>query len=352
MAMTVADVARSVDGVLEGEGRAPVTGLNGLAEAGPSEMSFLANPRYTGAMATTRAAAVLVAADWEGESPCPVIRVKNPDLALATLAARLGPGPVEQAPGRHPTAVVASDACLGDDVRVGACAVIENGVRIGDRTWIGAGCYLGRATVIGADCRLYPHVSLRESTTLGDRVIIHNGAVIGSDGFGYARSERGWEKIPQIGIVEIGDDVEIGANAVVDRARFGKTVIGNGVKIDNLVQVAHNCRIGERAALAGQVGLAGSTMVGADVQMGGQSGATGHLEIGDRCVVGAKTGVTKSVRPGTFVSGYPAMPHAKAKRMHAHLMRLPELKKRVAALEKEVRDLLEAAGNEQAAGER
>lgn len=333
MAMTAAEIARQLQGTLEGDGTVAITGLAGLEEAQPGDLTFLANPRYASAVAATKASAVLVMESWTGSCPCAVIRVKNADRSFAMAAALMAPPVPTMEPGIHRTAVVAPGVELGRDVAVGPCCVLEAGVRIGDRTQLSAGCYVGHGTVIGKDGRLYPHVTIRERVKIGDRVILHNGAVIGSDGFGYARVGERWEKIPQIGIVEIGDDVEIGANVTVDRARFGKTVIANGVKIDNLVQVAHNVKIGENTAIAAQVGISGSTHIGRNTQLGGQAGFAGHLTVGDGAIVGAQAGVTKDVAPGTFVSGYPAMPHDKAKEMHAHLMRLPHLKKRLAELE-------------------
>jgi len=345
MAMTVAEIARELGGALEGDGAARITGVAGLKESGPGEIAFLSNPRYASAVGSTAAAAVIVNEGWSGKCPCPVIRVADADCAFAEVAVLLGGGPVDQEPGVHPTVVVADEVRMGRDVRIGPCAVVGKGVKVGDRTRVGAGCYLGPGTVIGKDCRLYPHVTVRENTLTGDRVILHNGAVIGSDGFGYTRGEKGWEKIPQLGVVEIGNDVEIGANTTIDRARFGKTVIGNGVKIDNLVQIAHNVRVGDRTAIAAQVGISGSTTVGRDVQIGGQAGLGGHLTVGDGAVIGAQAGVTKDVPPGAFVSGYPAMPHRKARRMHAHVMRLPELKKKVDGIEEQLNEIRGKAGS-------
>lgn len=332
--MTVAQIAERVGGSVEGDGRVSIAGLAGLQEAKPGDLSFLANPRYGRLMIITQASAVVVSRDWTGACPAALIRVENPDEAFVRAACLLAPPPPAAAPGIHPSAIVAPGVELGADVSIGPYCVIERGARIGARCIIGAGCYLGEGTVLGENCRLYPHVSTREYTRIGARAIIHNGAVIGSDGFGYFQKGRKWEKIPQVGVVEIGDDVEIGANATIDRARFGKTVIGNGVKIDNLVQIAHNCRIGDNTALAAQVGIAGSATVGANVQLGGQAGVVGHLTVGDFSVVGGQAGVTKDVPPRTFVSGYPAMPHEKAKEIHAHVMRLPALKERVAEMER------------------
>jgi UDP-3-O-[3-hydroxymyristoyl] glucosamine N-acyltransferase len=339
MIMTAAEIAQRLGGILTGDGSVKITGLAGLQDAGPGDITFLSNPRYAPAMAQTKASVVVVTEAWKGESGASIIRVKNPDKAFAAVASLLAPKPPEFAPGIHATAIIAKDAKLGADVSIGPYCVIEPGVTVGDRTVLCAGCYLGHGAKVGKDCKFYPHVTLREGTVIGERAIIHNGAVIGSDGFGYVNEGGKWNKIPQVGIVIIGDDVEIGANVAIDRARFGKTVIGNGVKIDNLVQVAHNVRIGDNTAIAAQVGISGSTVVGKNVQLAGQAGLAGHLTVGDNAVVGAQAGVTKDVAPATFVSGYPAMPHEKAKKLHAHMMLLPALKDRVKQLEKRLEEL-------------
>lgn len=343
--MKLAEIAGRLGGRLQGDGNLEITGLSSLAEATAGDISFLANPRYTAAVAETRASAVLLADAWTGECPCAALYVENPDRAFAEVALMLSPPPVAFAPGVHPTAVIATDARLGAAVTVGPHVVIQPGAVIGDRTVLVAGCYVGHQAVIGSDCRLYAHVSIRERCVLGSRVIIHDGAVIGSDGFGYTPDKHGvWQKVMQLGIVQIGDDVEIGANVTIDRARFGKTRIGNGVKIDNLVQVAHNVQIGEHSVMASQVGISGSTRIGRHVQLGGQAGLAGHLHVGDGAVVGAQAGVTKDVPGNCFVSGYPAMEHRKATRLHAHLMRLPELKERVRELEAQVAALRSEVG--------
>jgi UDP-3-O-[3-hydroxymyristoyl] glucosamine N-acyltransferase len=332
--MTAAEIAGKIGGVLEGDGSAEIKGLAGLNDAAAGDITFLFNPRYASAVAGTRASAVIVNEDWKGECQCAVIRVKNADRAFSSLASLFAPKQLRFEPGVHPTAVVAAGVKLGEQVSIGPHCVLEAGVRIGDRTVLVAGCYLGHGTQVGKDCKFYPGVSTREGVIIGDRVIIHNGAVIGSDGFGYVNDGGKWTKIPQIGIVVIGDDVEIGANATIDRARFGKTIIGNGVKIDNLVQIAHNVKVGDNTAMASQVGISGSTTIGKNVQLGGQAGLAGHITVGDNAVVGAQGGVTKDVPAATFVSGYPAMPHDKAKKMHASIMLLPALKERVKQLEK------------------
>lgn len=337
--MKLSDLAEKLGGVLTGNGDQEITGLSGLSEAREGDLSFLANLYYSSQVATTKASAVLVGHDWDGDSSCSLVRVDNADKAFAEAGAILGPSPVTYLPGVHETAVVAEDAVIGEDVCIGPCCVVEPGARIGERTVLVAGCYVGHSASIGDDCKLYANVSVREYTKIGDRVIIYDGAVLGNDGFGYYRAGEKWVKIPQVGIVEIGDDAEIGANATIDRARFGKTVVGKGVKIDNLVMVAHNVSIDENTAIASQVGISGSTRIGKNVQMGGQAGLAGHLEVGDNAIVGAQAGVSKSVDPGSFVSGYPAMPHSKAARIRAHTMRIPQMKKRLAELEKRVAEL-------------
>ncbi|MDD4873144.1 MAG: UDP-3-O-(3-hydroxymyristoyl)glucosamine N-acyltransferase [Kiritimatiellae bacterium] len=344
MPLTVTEIAKKMEGRVEGDGDVVISGMAGLEDGKTGDISFLSNPRYSSYLATTKVSAVVVNEDWSGVSPCSIIRVKNADAAFAVVASMLCPPSVVPGPGIHPSAVIASDVKLGTDVSIGPYCMIEKGVRVGDRTILFTGCYLGQGTIVGKDCRLYPRVSTREYTKIGDRVIIHNGAVIGSDGFGYSKDGKVWKKIPQVGIVEIGNDVEIGANVTIDRARFGKTVVGNGVKIDNLVQIAHNVKIGENTAMAAQVGVSGSTIIGSNVQFGGQAGISGHLHIGDNSVVGAQAGVTKDVKSCTFVSGYPAMEHDKAIKLHAHMARLPVLKKKIEEMEKRLSELEERIG--------
>ena len=311
MLLTVKDIAERLQGAIEGDDTTEILGLAGLREAEANELSFLAHVRYQNWLTQTRASAVLVGRDWFGACPCAVIRVDNPEAAFVKAAGWWAAPipPVE--PGVHPTAVLGRGVQLGDHASVGPHCVLGDGVRIGADTVIEAHCVLGAGTVVGDQCRLYPLVSVREGTRIGHRTLIHNGAVIGSDGFGYDRDGSCWKKIPQLGVVVIGDDVEIGANATIDRARFGKTVIGNGVKIDNLVQVAHNCQLGDHCAVAALVGFAGSTILGEGVQVGGQAGFSGHLRVGAGTVVAGRAGVIKDVADSQFVSDFPAMPHVR-----------------------------------------
>ena len=338
--MKLAEIAERAGGTIEGDGASiDIIGVGSLAEARPGEISFLSNSRYNRLLTETRASAAFVRADWDGAHACTLVRVEDPDRAFADTALALAPPLLSYRPGMHATAVVHAGSQLGTDVHIGPHCVIEPGARVGDRCVLVAGCYVGHGAVLGADCRLYAHVSVRAHCVLGNRVWVHDGSVIGSDGFGYTRSKDGqWHKIEQLGTVEIEDDVEIGSNVTIDRARFGKTRIGSGVKVDNLVQIAHNVQVGSDSVMAAQVGISGSTRIGRGVQIGGQAGLAGHIEIGDGAVVGAQAGVTKSVPPGVFVSGYPAMEHRQSARLQAHLAALPELKKRVRALEDCVSD--------------
>lgn len=339
--LTVEEIAQRLGARFEGDGRLEITGVAGVRHAQPGEISFVANPRYAGDVAETRASAVVVDKKWDRPCPCALIRVDNPDAAFAGVAEVFAPPPIDYPVGVHPTAYVAEGVELGHRVAIGPHCVVEAGARIGDDTVLVGACYIGHGVTIGKACRCYPGVSIREYATIGSRVILHNGAVVGSDGFGYTVDEKGVRtKIPQIGTVEIGDDVEIGANSTIDRARFGVTRIGNGVKIDNLVQIAHNVMIGDHSVVVAQVGVAGSAVIGRHVIIAGQAGVAGHISIGDGAIVGGQSAVTKNVPPKTFVSGYPAMPHEKSTRLNAHIRNLPDLKKRVAEIEARVNKLM------------
>ena len=331
---TAAQLALELEGRLDGEGTAEITSVAGLREAGPNDLSFLNNPKYSGLLAKTNAGAVLVSETWQGEAHTTLIRVKNPDAAFAQATLKFRPPPVEHAPGIHPTALIHAEALLGPNAHIGAHVVIEKGAEIGENAVILPGVFIGEEVTIGNDVLLHVGAVLREHVILGDRVIVHNHAVIGSDGFGYSVDENGVRtKVPQVGTVRIGNDVEVGAHVCVDRARFGETRIGNGVKIDNLVQIAHNVVVGDHAVLVSQVGISGSTVVGPHAILAGQVGVAGHLTIGEHAVVGAQGGVTKDVAPKTYVWGTPATPFEKYSKSLAQVNRLPKLQKKVAELE-------------------
>jgi UDP-3-O-[3-hydroxymyristoyl] glucosamine N-acyltransferase len=331
MEIALKELARLVGGVVSGDESVVITGVAGIKEAMPGDVTFLAHPRYEKFMQTTRASAVIVAPGTSGQDK-PLILSDNPYLSFVKAVEFFVPNKNNYPRVVHPSAVISDSAKLGSEVAVGACAVVEDGASIGDGTVIRPGVFIGRDTEIGCDCLVYPNVTIREEVKIGDRVIIHGGAVIGSDGFGFAKDGDVYRKIPQIGNVVVEDDVEIGANVTIDRATTGTTRVGKGTKIDNLVQVAHNVVIRENCILVAQVGIGGTTEIGKGATLAGQAGAVGHIKIGDGAVVAAQAGVTKSVPADTMVSGYPAREHGQAKKIYASLQKLPDLLKRVAEI--------------------
>jgi len=332
--MKVSEIAARVEGVLLGDGSGEIHSVAGLREAGPADLAFLSNAKYHGLLKQTRAGAVLVKDDWAGEAGVPLIRVANPDAAFAKITECFRPPPIRHPPGIAASASIAADALLGRDLHIGENAVIGAGARIGDRCVIQAAAIVGSGAALGADCQIFSGAVLREYVILGDRVTIHNNAVIGSDGFGYTVNPDGSRsKVPQVGTVRIGDDVEIGACVCVDRARFGETRIGKGVKIDNLVQIAHNVVVGDHAVIVSQTGVSGSSVIGEKAILAGQVGVAGHLTIGAGAVIGAQGGVTKDVPPGSYVWGTPAQPFPQYSKSLAHVNRLPKLQEKLADLE-------------------
>ena len=350
--LTLGEIATLVAGELTGDPSLTVRGVATLADADPDEIALLAAPRYRDQVADCRAGALLVSADLEGglADSRPRVVVADPHAALIPLLARFRPS-TPPCPGVHPTAVLGRGVTVGSDVQVGPYAVVGGGSTIGDRVRIGAHAVVGAACRIGADTVLHPHVTLYDGVVLGARVILHAGSRIGSDGFGYAFTEFVHRKIPQVGGCVIEDNVEIGANSCVDRGSIGGTVIGRGSKLDNLVQVGHNVRIGPHCILTGQAGVAGSTTLAAGVQMGGQSGAIGHLVIGEGAKVGAKSTVFKDVPAGSTVMGTPASDHGPMRRAWALIPRLPELFRRLRALERGETGGARRPGSARATGE-
>ncbi|MEY2492505.1 MAG: UDP-3-O-[3-hydroxymyristoyl] glucosamine N-acyltransferase, partial [Verrucomicrobiota bacterium] len=300
MALTLTEIASAASGELKGDPNTKISGAASLAEATPEEISFYYNPRYAAQLRKTRAAAVFVPQDFAEEIGPALIRVANPAKAFEQIVMRFAPAPVRFSPGIHPSAVIDPGAKIGSSVSIQPCVVIEAGAQIGAGTIIGAGSYIGHDVMIGADCMIYPRVTVRERCRIGRRVILHSGAVIGADGFGFELTGEGQQKVPQIGIVQIDDEVEIGANTTIDRARFGRTWIQEGAKIDNLVQVAHNVVIGKHTVIAAQTGVAGSVRIGQRVMIGGQAGIIGHIEIADGTAIGAQTGVSKNLNGGVW----------------------------------------------------
>lgn len=338
MRKTLKEIAELIGGELLGDGNTVITGISGIEEAGKGEITFLANPKYFPLLEKTQASAVITPRDTESALK-PLVRVDNPSLAFAKILSVFAPYEAKRPQGVHSTAILGKDVKLGRNVAIGPYAVIEEAASIGDNTVIYAGSFVGHHSAIGADTLIYPNVSIREQVTVGSRVIIHSGTVIGSDGFGFATIDGLHHKIPQIGTVEIGDDVEIGANVTIDRARFDKTVIGKGTKIDNLVQIAHNVVTGENCIIVAQAGISGSTSLGKNVTLAGQAGLVGHITIGDNAIVMAQSGVSKSVPEGAMVWGYPAKPEKIAKRVNACVHNLPRLYNTVAELKKKIAEL-------------
>ncbi len=334
------ELADIVGGKIIGSRDVIIRGVAGIKEAEESQITFLANPRYETFLTETRASVVI--ANRDGDLPCTILKVSNPYLAFLKVVKLFAESPMQRYPrGIHPMAVIAESAAVGREAAIGAYSVIGEGVTIGERATVLPHTCICNDVTIGSDCLIYPQVTIRERCEIGDGVIIHAGAVIGSDGFGYAKDGNTHQKIPQIGIVRIEDNVEIGANTTIDRATTGVTLVRRGSKIDNLVQIAHNVVVGEDSVLAAQVGISGSTELGKNVVLAGQAGLVGHITIGDGAMVGAQGGVTKSIPPSTRVSGYPAREHTFARKIYAAMKRLPALLKefrtlqqRVAALEK------------------
>jgi UDP-3-O-[3-hydroxymyristoyl] glucosamine N-acyltransferase len=333
--LTVRDIVALSGGELVGDSSLQITGAASLTEATPGEISFFGNRKYIGALRKTRASAVFVPADFTESITAAQIRVSNPTKAFEQVVLQFAPKPITFAAGVHSSAVVDPSARLGERVSIQPHAVVEAGATIGDDTIVGAGSYIGHETTIGSACLIYPLVTVRERSRIGSRVIIHSGAVVGADGFGFEMIDGRQQKIQQLGIVQIDDDVEIGANTTVDRARFGRTWIQEGVKIDNLVQIAHNVVIGKNSVIVAQTGISGSTRVGERVMMGGQVGIVGHLEIGDGTAIGAQSGISKSTQGGAWF-GSPAVPLAEAKQQIAWVHRLGKLFARVKEIEKKL----------------
>jgi UDP-3-O-[3-hydroxymyristoyl] glucosamine N-acyltransferase len=326
--VTLADLAARLGCRLEGDGAIEIARVATLDQAGPGDLTFLANPKYAQAAQRTRASAIILA-DAAPAAPCAMLRSPHPYRSFADALALLGRN--ERPPdGVHPTAVVAPDARVGHGVSIGAFVVVGAGADIGDRVVLHPHVVLGPGVRIGEDSVVHARVSVRERSVLGRRVVVQDGAVIGSDGYGYVTDPDGvHHKIPQHSIVVIDDDVEIGANTTIDRPAVGETRIGRGTKIDNLVQIAHGVTVGEHALLVAQVGIAGSSTIGDHVVLAGQVGVAGHITVGDRARATAQTGIPNSVEPGATVSGYPAIDNREWLKASAVFRNLPELRRQV-----------------------
>ena len=336
--MTLHELAQRIGCRVEGDGSLEITGVAGIEQAQAGQLTFVANPKYLSALATTRASAVIL--DERTPSPGPaVLRTAHPYVAFAHALELFAdiPRPLS---GVDACSAIGRDVHCGRNVAIGPFVAIGDDVVIGDNTMIYSHVAIGSGTRIGHDCIVYSHVAIRERLTIGNRVILHSGVVLGSDGYGFARQKDGTHyKIPQNGTIVIEDDVELGANTCIDRPAVGETRIGAGTKIDNLVQVAHGVRVGERVLFAAQTGIAGSTVVEDDVVFAGQVGVAGHITIGKGTVATAQTGIPNSTDPGSYVSGYPAIPNRDWLKSSVVFKKLPELRKLVQDLERRVADL-------------
>lgn len=336
------DVALFIGGELVGDGDKPISGINGAKEASQTDLAFILEDKFEKLIDVSNAACLIIPKSLKGTYKKTVIKVDEPGAAFTKIINFALPNRIPHPTGVHRTAVVAKGARLGPGVALGAYVVVEDGAELGDKTVIYPFCYIGKNSKIGRSCILYPNVTIRESISIGDRVSIHPGSVIGADGFGYLPQKNGTHaKIPQLGTVVIEDDVEIGACVTIDRARFDKTVIGKGSKIDNLVQVAHNVTLGPNCILAAQTGISGSTELGRNVILGGQVGVADHLKLGDYVMAGAKSGISKSFPANTTLFWYPAKPVEKARNIIASVGLLPKLYERVKALEAKIKELEE-----------
>lgn len=340
MNLTAADIASLAEGDLQGDAATPIFAAAPFETAGPADLAFLADPAMAPAALTSRAGCLLAPRGTEEifkDFPGAVVFTKNPKyafmLALRRVEKTMRPLPE---PGIHPSASVSPKANLGKNVHVGPCAVIEDGAEIGTGAVIGAQSYVGRNARVGARSRLYPGVKLMDGCRVGIEVIIHAGAVIGSDGYGYLSPRGTHEKIPQLGIVVVEDQVEIGANTTIDRAALETTLIGAGTKIDNLVHIAHNVKIGKDCLIIALAGIAGSTVIGRNAIIAGQAGISDHLTIGENTVVMAKTGVMSSLGPNQIVFGHTARPRIQAMKVEALLSKLPEMHRAISKIKKKL----------------
>ena len=334
---TLTELGALVGGVVEGDGGLEILGMASLEDAGEGQLSFLADLKQVSRLEKTRAAAVIVPSKLP-PFPKSLIRTSNPYAAYAKVQTFFSSRPYRPL-GIDPRAFVGAEAEIGPEVSIYPFAFVGRKSRIGTRVVLYPGVYVGEGAEVGEGTILFPNVVVMDRCRVGRRVIVHGGTVIGSDGFGFVPDESGYVKIPQVGIVEIEDDVEIGANCAIDRAAMGRTWIRKGVKTDNLVQIGHNVVVGENTVLVAQVGISGSTEIGKWVALGGQVGVAGHIKIGDQARVGGQAGVAQDVKAGETLSGSPAFPHREWLRSQAVFPRLPEIKKNLAALEKRVSEL-------------
>ncbi|MBA4416957.1 MAG: UDP-3-O-(3-hydroxymyristoyl)glucosamine N-acyltransferase [Syntrophus sp. (in: bacteria)] len=335
--ITLKEIAEAINGRLLGDGAIPISGISSIKEAKKGDITFIADPAYKKYLGESRASAIILGDDLEADDLKEenIIYVKNPAQAYVGVA-QLFIKPRDMLKGIHPAAVVSEGVHIGDGVVVSPYVFVGKGTVIEGNVILYPFAYIGENVQIGEDTTIYPHVTVCDGAIIGKRVTIHGGAVIGSDGFGYIWDGKSHMKIPQLGIVEIGDDVEIGANTTIDRASLGRTVIRRGVKIDNLVQIAHNVSIGENSIIVSQVGIAGSAVIGRNVVLAGQVGVKDHTTIGDNVKAGGGTGITKNVPENSLIMGYPHLPHREWAKLQSYLKRLPKLFEKIRKIERKL----------------
>ncbi|MCX6143865.1 MAG: UDP-3-O-(3-hydroxymyristoyl)glucosamine N-acyltransferase [Ignavibacteriales bacterium] len=342
--MTAQEIATLFEGEIVGDPNVEIRRVAKIEEAGAGDLTFFANPKYEKYIASTKATAILVSSGFDPSrlpaSRLVFIKVPDPYIAFLQILKRITPMPDPFPKGIHATSLVPTSAKLGSGVSLGAHVVLGENVVVGSNTKIGPGCVLGDGSSVGEESVIYPNVSIYHGCQIGSRVILHAGVVVGSDGFGFAPKKDGtYEKIPQLGIVVIEDDVELGANCTIDRATIGQTLLKRGVKLDNMVHIAHNVVVGENTVIAAQSGISGSTKVGKNVVIAGQVGIVGHIEIGDRSVLMAQSGIPKSTEPGKAYFGTPAKEHLRALKIEAVIRSLPELAKDIEELKRSLEEL-------------
>jgi UDP-3-O-[3-hydroxymyristoyl] glucosamine N-acyltransferase len=340
--MKLKDLAARIGAQLQGDGEREITHAAPLSTAGEGSVTFAEGAQHLKDLESSRASAVIVTEDAPAMA-MPTLKAKNPRLAFARAVEALHVPPYRPT-GVSDKAVIGANVKLGADLSIHPCAVVADNAVIGDRVTLYPGVFVGAGSVIGNDCLIYANVTIREGVTVGNRVILHPGVVIGSDGFGFVTDGGRHHKIPQVGGVILEDDVEIGANSTIDRATLGNTVIRKGSKLDNMVHIAHNVTVGEHCLFAAQVGIAGSTTIGNYVVLGGQVGVADHVTVSDGVMAAGQAGIIRDPGPRQVVGGMYAMPHRDWMRVQAVLPKLPELRKRIAELEKQIRELREREG--------
>jgi len=337
MEMTLAQIASRVQGRIQGDGQKCITGVAPFETADGNDITFAGGHRFLKRLHETRAGAIFVPHDFAEEDDR-VIRVKNPQIAFSHVVRIFYPS-IPSWSGISPVAHMGQNVQMGKEVAIAPFVVVQNHVTLGDRVTLHPHVVLGDHVIIGSDVEIFPNVTILNGTRIGSRVTIHAGTVIGGDGFGYTPDDGVYHKIPHLGIVQIDDDVEIGAGNTIDRATYGKTWIQKGVKTDNLVHIAHNVTVGENTLLVAQVGISGSTTIGRQSILAGQVGVSGHITIGDRVIIGAQSGIAGSVPDGVMISGSPEMPHKLWLRVQRIIPRLPEIKKKLGEMEKRLNEI-------------